>query len=179
MLLYTHPCCDSRSKQPTCSTGTNSPCLNLLRVTPHKIAESTFMGNFTIAINRARTTRPPPWPPNSYARTPMPPPRLPNNCTRTPDLASTSCRRRRHPQRLRHRGRRLALYLNLGPRWHLRTMAARLTASPSRGSRRRPCLGPDLGPRRPIVPILTPEVHTATHIQTSAQCTGTARPATL
>jgi len=45
--LLSHPC----SKKPTCSTGTNSPCLYLFRVTPHKIAERTFMGNFTIAIN--------------------------------------------------------------------------------------------------------------------------------
>ena len=45
--LLSHPC----SKEPTCSAGTNCPCINLFWVAPHQITERPFMRNFTIAIN--------------------------------------------------------------------------------------------------------------------------------
>jgi len=42
---------DPGPKKPTCSSGTNCPCLNIFRITPHEITEWSFMWNFTIPFN--------------------------------------------------------------------------------------------------------------------------------
>lgn len=43
--------CDARSKKPTSASRTNSPGLNIFRITPHEITENAFMWNFLSAID--------------------------------------------------------------------------------------------------------------------------------
>ena len=44
---------DAGSEQPTSTTGADLPGLNLLRIRPHKIAESTLVRDFLTARNGA------------------------------------------------------------------------------------------------------------------------------
>lgn len=53
MNIFIYLCSYPGSKQPTCTTGTDSPSFDLLGVTPHEITKGALMRNFTIAVNNS------------------------------------------------------------------------------------------------------------------------------
>lgn len=51
VIDMTEICCDLGTKDPSCTTSVDSPILNILRVTPHQVAEWTFVGNLNAPID--------------------------------------------------------------------------------------------------------------------------------